>query len=667
MTRSLGVAALAIAAGSLPAASRPAEARITSIEIAWVEPFAEGTSFGQAGAYERVVGTARGELDPGDPRNRGIVNLDKAPRNAAGKVEYSTDLFILRPVDGAKGNHEILYEVNNRGRKFMLPWLMDAPAKPNGGLNDPKTAEDAGNGLVLRQGFTLVWSGWDPDAPRDGAGLAMSAPIATDQDRPIVSKIREELVSGTRGPLAATFRLSYPAAIADPKQATLTVRRKQAYPPAAIPAEGWEFADAQQIRLLPAGTKPAPGSLYELTYQATAPKVLGIGFAATRDVIASLRRDQPEIASPGGGPITAVLAVGISQSGRYLRDHIGQGFNQDEAGRKVFDGVLTHISGAGRVFVNAAFGEPGRTNTQHEDHEYPENAFPFSTATTVDPLTGTAGSLLRGDGFDPLLIEVNTSTEYWQKGASLLTTDPAGHADLALPPTARVFMIAGTQHGGRAGLGTDRGACVNPRNPHSPAPALRALILDLNEWVTKGMAPPDSLVPRLADGTLVRPDETGFPALPNFVTVREANAVTPPGDWVTPKRGPAKNYPAESYPAESYAVRVAAVDADGNEVAGLRLPDHAVPLATFTGWNQYAEPFPSGELCDRDGSWSPFARTKAERDAAGDPRLSLEERYGTKTAFVAKRRAAADELVRRRLLLAEDALRYVAEAERAEF
>jgi hypothetical protein len=348
----------------------------------------------------------------------------------------------------------------------------------------------------------------------------------------------------------------------------------------------------------------------------------------------------------------AALAFGISQSGRYLRDFIGQGFNQDEAGRKVFDGVLAHISGVGRVFLNEEFGQPFRTNTQHEDHLMPENRFPFSAAATTDPVTGKAGALFRGDGFDPLLIEVNTSTEYWQKGASLLTTDPLGQHDVELPANARAFLVAGTQHAGRAGLKPDPGPCANPRNPHSPAPALRALLVALDDWATKGVAPPESRVPRIADGTLVPPDATGFPAIPGLAVARRTNAIARFEDWVhpAPEGGP------------QYRPLVPKVGVDGNETAGIRLPDIAAPVATYTGWNLYKAPFPTGELCDRDGSYAPLPKSEAERDRSGDPRPSLAALYGDAAGYVARTEAAAEALVRARLLLPEDARAYVAAA-----
>jgi len=624
----------------------PAAAVITAIEIERSEPLAGGAAFGPVGGYVRLTGIARGEVDPGDPANRGIANIDKAPRNARGMVEYQTDIVILRPADAAKGNGRILYEVNNRGRRMLFGTVMDAPA----GNNNPDTVAELGNALPLRLGFTLVWSGWDADAPRANGGLAMTAPVASEGGQPLVAVIRDELVSGTRGVAVDTFRLSYAAASTDPAQAQLTVRRQQGEARHAVPAGGWTFVDARTIRLLPEGTKPEPGALYELRYQATGAKVLGLGFAATRDVVSWLRHD-PAARAVTGRAMTHALAIGISQSGRYLRDHIAQGFNRDEQGRRVFDGVLAHIAGVGRVFLNEAFAQPARTNTQHEDHDYPENAFPFSAATLTDPITETTGALLRNDGFDPRLIQTNTSTEYWQKGASLLHTDPRGERDVALPSDARVYLIAGTQHGGRAGMTSDPGPAANPRNPHNPMPALRALLVALDDWVVRDRPPPPSRVPTIADGTLVAPAATGFPAVPGVAVARSANAVTPPGDWVDPQ-------PA----AEAYGVLVPKVDADGNELGVIRLPDIAVPLGTYTGWNLYRAPYPEGALADRDGSFIAFSATKAAREKTGDPRPAIAERYADHAAYEAAVRRVVSALVRDRLLLDEDAAAYIARA-----
>lgn len=633
----------------------PAQARITRIEIAAVEPFADGAAFGAAGSYERVIGTAHGELDPADPANAGIVDLVLAPRNARGLVEYKTDLFILRPQDAARGSGTLLFEVLNRGRKFLFNWVLDAPAQGAQAVNDPRAAIDAGTGLVLRRGYTLVWSGWEADALRQQGGMAIDVPVATRDDRPIVETVRDELVSATRGPPEAPFALAFKTASPDKAGAQLTVRRRETDPPRPVPAEAWHYATPRQIELLPKGTKPLPGSLYEFTYAATEPKVLGIGFAATRDVVAYLRGDAAGGANPAGGTIRHTLALGISQSGRYLRDLVQQGFNRDESGRRVFDGVLSHIAGVGGVFLNARFGQPSRTNTQHEDHLYPENAFPFSAARQHDPVTGRTGKILRGDGSDPLLIEVNTGTEYWQKGASLLTTDPLGRQDVPLPDTARAFLVASGFHYGRAGLTSTKGPCANPRSTLNPAPALRALLVALEEWVAQGKEPPASRVPRLSDGTLVEAAAIGFPFLVGTPVPTAPNTIPRFGTYVDPR--------PESGP--QYRPLVPRVDGDGHDVAGIRLPAIGAPRATFTGWNLYADPFPAGALCDREGSEIPFARTTAEQVASGDPRPSLEARYPSADSYVAAVTQAVDALVADRLLLREDGDAMVAAARQA--
>lgn len=597
---------------------------ITSIEIKSVELLADGAPFGAVGAYERVMGVAQGEVDPKAPGNAGIALIDKAPLNARGLVEYSTDFFILRPKDFAKGKGRILYEVNNRGRKMLIGNICDGPQ----GMNDPRSAADVGNGFPLRQGWTLVWSGWDPDAPRANMGLGLTAPVATDNGQVggklIVQTVRDEFVSGTRGGAIEAFKLSYEMASQD--GARLTVRERQADAPQDV---AWTVLDAKSIRL--AEGKPRPGYLYEFTYQGTKPKVQGLGFAATRDFVSFLRHD-PEGRKATGGPITHALAIGFSQAGRYLRHHISEGFNRDEQGRRVFDGIYSHIAGVGRLFFNVPFSQPARTSTQHEDHTAPEAWFPFSTATQEDPFTKQKGSVLRGDDSDPKLIETNTSTEYWQKGASLLATDPLGTTDVELPQNSRVYMIAGTQHGGRAGATTDAGPNINPRNPHNPMPAVRALLTALDDWVVTGTAPPPSRLPTLKDGTLVEPDKTGFPAIPGAAVVRMTNRVAPPSG------------------TGAYRTLVSKVDADGNEVAGIRLPDIAVPLAAYTGWNEYKPPYPKGELADRDGSYFAFPADK------------IASRYRNRADYLAKVQVVVDALMKDRLLLKEDADRYLEKA-----
>jgi Alpha/beta hydrolase domain len=626
---------------------------IVEIKVDAVEPFAEGQGFGEAGSYLRIKGVAKGEVDPAAPENKSIVDLDKAPRNARGMVEYETDFFILRPAEPRRASGVLVYEVTNRGRKVILGRLDEA----GGNANDPKSVQDVGLGFTLGRGYSLVWSGWDSGAPRANNGMTARLPPALENGEPMLRRIRDEFHIGTRSPgKGDVVRLNYPAVSTDPRKARLTVRERESDTRTEIPADAWEFIDNRSIRLLPLGTNFAPIKIYEIWYEATGSTVMGVGFAATRDLVAFLRYERvdrngaanpmiPDGAQRSG--VQHALAFGVSQAGRFLRHFLELGMNDDGHGRRVFDGVLTHVAGAGKVFANHSFAMPGRTATQHEDRLYPENWFPFGNAVTSDPFSGTRGAILKGRPTDPLMIEVNTSTEYWQKGASLVHTDPSGRHDAELPSTARAFMIAGTQHGGGPGTDPSPGPCVNPRNPHSASPALRALLVALEQWVTTGMAPPPSRVPSIAQATAVAAEAVAMPKVPGFALAPGANQIAAPVDWVDP---PAR---LDNF----YGTRVCAVDADGNEVEGIRLPPIAVPLGTYTGWNVYkAQP---GELADRDGSLIPFARTKGDREAAGDPRPSLEERYGSREAYVARFEAAAAALVADRLLLPADAAVYV--------
>ena len=624
---------------------------ITEISITETIDFADDREFGAAGAYVRVKGVARGTLDPAAACNAGIVDLDKAPRNAAGLVEYTTDFDMLRPKDPARGSGILVYDVPNRGSKRILN-LLDDVLPGSAGSNDPKTKEDAGLGFCLGRGYALVWSGWDPGAPRANANLGADFPPALENGKPIVRRIRDEFHIGTRGPGdGSTRRLSYPAASLDQPAARLTVRDRESDRRTEIPRGEWEFCDDRTIRLLPAGRNFTPIKIYEIWYEATGSKVLGIGYASVRDLVSFLRHDDGRA---GLGEVTHALGFGVSQSGRFLRHFLELGMNADEHGCRVFDGVFSHVAGAGKVFANHSFSMPGRTATQHEDRLYPENWFPFSTAKTADPVSGRIAGLLTGAPTDPKIIETNSATEYWQKGASLIHTDAGLGRDLNLPGNSRAYLIAGTQHGGRPGVDPRPGPCVNPRNPHSATPALRALFAALEDWVARDVAPPPSRLPSLIERTAVSAGEVRMPKVPGFAVAPGANPVLPPVDWIDPP---------EASPA-AYKTFVSAVDADGNETAGIRLPQITVPLGTYTGWNVYkSQP---DELADRDGSFIAFARTKAECEAAGDPRPSLHERYGSKAQYVDRVRQAAATLVAERLLLQDDADRLTATAETVE-
>lgn len=624
-----------------------ARAEIVELRIERAEPFADGAIFGDAGRYQRMTGIARGELDPRDPRHAGIVLLDRAPRNERGRVEYEIDVFLLAPVEGSD---VLLYDVTNRGAKVALGFFDEASGAMSPELNDPRSLEHAGNGFLLRRGYALVWSGWDPTVTSERHGMTVRFPVAAGEEGPLRGRVRDEFSFGifpTEIPPVA--RLSHPALRDEP--AELHFRRLERDRPRRLPDEAWVWKDDRHIALREGSFEP--GALYDLRYTAQGPPVLGIGFAAVRDLISFLRfetkdgagRPNPLRGRTAPRPRFA-LGVGVSQSGRFLRHFLDLGMNRDLADRRVFDGLLPYIAGAGKVFANHAFGQPTRTAGQHMARLYPENWFPFAHGPVADPLTGAESGLLRGDATDPRVIEVNTSTEYWHKGASLLHTDPLGRRDLAPPSSVRLFLIAGTEHAG--GLIFRDAACANRGNPHRPNAALRALLVALEEWVRDGRTPPASRVPRLTDGSLVPLEKLRFPPLPGAAVADRMNRIRLPGDWVDP--------PAED--GEVYGALLPQVDADGNEIGGLRLPPIAVPLATYTGWNVFASGYPAPDLCGRSGSHLPLP---VRLDPA-DPRVPIRERYPTHADYVARVREAADALVTERLLLPEDAEDYVARA-----
>ena len=641
------------------------EARVVRIEMELVEtPTFEGHSFGDVGPYEKLVGRVFGEVDPEAAENAVITDIELAPRNANGMVEYAADLLILRPVDPAQGNGRIFYELNNRGRILSLGQLNDARS----GGNDPTTAADSGNGFLMRRGYTFVSSGWDATAAPDGTRLRIAAPIAVNPDgSPIVGPALEEFVVDNDSTLTGT--LAYPAASRDTRQASLTVRKRYADVPEAIDADGWEYIDARTIRLRPPGRPFEQGRLYELAYPARDPQVAGLGLAAVRDVVAFLRHaetDDEGAPNPLAGSVDHVLTMGISQAARLLRDFVHLGFNADERGRRVFDGVLNWIGGASGGFFNYRFAQPFRTHRQHIARWFPEREFPFANHLLTDPVTGRTDGRLercRASGTCPRLMEANSANEYWVKGASLLHTDLEGN-DLPDPPEVRFYLFSSLPHA--AGIGSSGlGICQQPRNPLVANAGLRALLVALDDWVTTGAEPPASRVPRRADGSLTIPLPREMVGFPNIPGVRYTGLMST-GDLFD--YGPDFNegilttLPPESA-GSPYPVFVPRTDVDGNDLAGIRLPPVAAPRATFTGWALRAPAFGGPDLCDAAGQQIDFAATRDERLASGDPRPSLEERYPDPTAYVEAVAAAAQGLAREHLLLDEDVERMVREAE----
>ena len=659
---------LAAALGILLLGSaEPAAARITRLDITNVQsPTFGGTSFGHVGAYEKLVGKAFGEVDPDDPRNSVITDIRHAPRNSAGMVEYSMDVYILAPIDRSRGNHRVLFEVNNRGSKLAISGPFGNFNDGVSGGNDPSDSADAGNGFLMREGYTLVWSGWDVSVAPTNSNLTITVPIARNPDgSSIVGPALEEFVIDNSTTLSGA--LTYPAATLDKGQANLTVRNHFGDAPIPVPMTGWEYASANSIRLLPAGTAFQSGTLYEFTYLAKDALVAGLGFTATRDFASFIRRaaaDDRGVANPVARDVQFIYSFGASQPARFMHDFFSLGLNEDEQGRRVFDGILNWLGAGTGGFFNYRFAQPGRTHRQHIGRWYPEFRFPFTNQIIGDPVTGqTDGRLRKCQLTDtcPKIFEANSENEYWSKAGSLLHTDTFGNdLNLHAAPNTRVYLFSSLAHVPATGPGM----CQQPRNPVSPNPGLRALLVALDEWVTRGVEPPRNRVPERLNGTLVSslPQElAGFPHIPGI----KYNGLLHTGDLFDFGSSFDNGILTTVPPAikdSVYPALIPQTDSDGNDIAGIRLPDIAAPLATYTGWALRAGPA-ADDGCDPFGQQIAFPQTRADRLAKDDPRLSIEERYKDHDGYVKAVRNAVQRLVSRRFLLREDADEYIRAAE----
>jgi hypothetical protein len=650
-------------------AARPA-AGITRLDIAIDEPAFEGRSFGNVGPYRRLRGKAYAELDPADSRNAVIADLAMAPRNARGYIEYAFDFEILRPQDAARGNHKLFFEVNNRGDKMF------AGLNQSGGGNDPRVAADAGRAFLLQQGYTLAWSGWDPSATAVNNKLTINLPVARGADGGSVTGQSYEYYSFETSDVQVAG-LTYATASSDKTRAVLTYRRHLGDAAAVVPAEGWAYEGEKAFRLLPAGTAFEADAIYEFTYEARDPIVGGIGFAATRDFVSLLRQSRANaagVSNPLGGDITRVLGFAVSQPARYLNDFIWLGFNEGERGARIFDGWLGWLGSAGGVVLNYRFAQPGRTERLRMNHLYPEGRFPFAWSTTTDPFSGAVDGRLRrctATNTCPKVMVANSANEYWAKAASLGHTDGMGN-DLPDPDNVRFYLMAGVEHTVLGAEPNSTGECAQPRSTVAADSALRALFTALDAWVD-GTEPPPSAVPRRADGSAalstkpmgtpvgvgrVSQSELGWPRIPGvmytgWVTVRELLDFGPQfGQGVLSLQPPTST-------GKVYPSFVSRVDGDGNEVAGIRLPPVAAPLATFSGWAVRAAAFGGPDGCEGSGQTLSFASTSLARGGAGDPRPSLAERFGDHDGYVAAVTTAARQLQARRLLLAVDADAYI--------
>ncbi len=633
--------------------------------------FAEGVPFGEAGPYERMTGSAFFELDPGDPANANVVDLQLAPRNASGAVEFRADLDILKPVDLARGNGRLLYDVNNRGNKTALRAFNDAPPD-----NDPLTLAAAGNGFLMRRGYTVVWSAWQGDlVPGDGL-LTTDLPEALENGAPVRGRVRQEFIAEQEGVLwmplsgAPSIR-SYPALDLDTSHATMTLREHERDPRVTLPSDAWAFAEAEMLdgalQVRPSATAChvkdgfKPGWIYELVYEAEGSRVMGIGIVSIRDLVSMLLHDAAD-ANGAPNPVAGherAYMYGQSLSSRVIRQFIYDGYNVDPDGRKVFDAVYPHVSGGGRLFANARFAQVGRYPRQHEEHQWPSERYPFAYSTVPDAFSDSLDSVLKRPESDPLVVHTHTNTEYWNRHASLGHTDPRTGDDIEFPETVRVYFLASAQHMG-ANLSPEDVSQQQP-NVMSNGPLMRAALTLMDRWATDGTPPPPSTVPRRADGTLVTPEAAleAFPKVPGFPLPASPSRL-PLYDYGPDfERGMVTELPPRPVPGKEYTVQMPMVDEDGNDLGGLRSPEITAPVGTHTGWNLRRAGFAEGDLASLTGSFVPFARTRAEREATGDPRLSIEERYESHAAYVARMEDAVRELVAAGFLLEEDAARYV--------
>jgi hypothetical protein len=635
---------------------------VTHLDILSRAPYAEGCPFGDAGAYERIAGVLHFAVEPEHGANRAIVDLDRAMRDAEGRVRFRADFCLLQPVDPARGSRRLLYEVLNRGRKGLTRMFNHAPPEAT-----PSVAIDPGDGFLLRRGWTLAWCGWQWDVIATDALLGLEAPEALtlvgDRPVPIAGQIQVTFQPNETSRevlLADRVHQPYPAADVDDPDATLSAADWRGGEAMPIPRDRWRFARDGERGPVAADTHVwladgfQPGKVYTVVYRTNRSPVVGAGLLAMRDCVAWLRHGKAGAGNPAAGRIDHTFVYGVSQSGRYLRQFLYDGLNLDEAGRRVFDGVLCHVAGARRGEFNHRYAQPSQQHTPSFGH-----LAPFAD----DPGADGPGLLDRQRllGGVPKIFYTNTAAEYWRGDGALAHIDARGERDLALPANSRAYLLASAQHGpGTLPLTrhnpNDGAMGEHPFNALDYAPLMRAALANLDAWVTEGVEPPPSVVPRLADGTAVPHERV-------FETYRALPGATIPDPDLLPHLrrfdlGPEADRRIGRYPAtpgEPYPAIVSAVDADGNEVGGLRMPDVAVPIATYTGWNpRHPATGGPGQFIPMQGSSLPFPRTPAERAATDDPRPSVAERYRDRDDYLAKVRAAAEDLVSQRYLLAED-------------
>ncbi len=669
-----------------------AQARLTRLVVETREIVAEGNSFGLAGPYEKLSGTAYFEVDPVLDANRVIFDLDKAPLNTQRRVEFAADMVILKPVDMRNSRQLLFFEVNNRGRKIAFGRLHDTAADAN--MNDPATARDFGNGFLMQRGYVIAWVGWGADIAAGDHRLTVRFPIAAENGKPVDEKIFTEF--GDRnfnGATPYTLPLSggpafnsYAAISTDGAAADATLEEVFSDSPAPgaasvtrgtpIAGTDWSFAHC------PNGPPGIPSTTdiclksgfqndrnYHLSYRATGSPVMGLGYATTRDFVSFLRhQDKDDAGNPNPvAGIRTVLCQGISSSGMYLRDFLYQGFNADEQNRRVCDGAHVHVAGSQKLYLNYRFAQPNPFTQQHRERYVPDTNFPRMYLARPDPLSGKPDGVLKRPQTDPKLIHSDTSNEYWQFRASLTLTDESGSADLAESPLVRRYLLSSLQHGSFKGdaphYGIANRQCEQLSNSTHPGPLLRALTVALEEWVIDGRSPPEEQIPRVADATLVAATRIALPHVPGltFKALYNGTGEKDFGSRVKSNAGFTDRVPPIIL--KNHIVLLPQVDEVGNDRPGIRHPFVEVPVATLLGWNTRRSEFGGPDLCDLLGSTVPLARTALDARMRQDPRPSVTELHGTHQGYVRGVREAAQRLVDQRLMLPEDAEAIASEAQ----
>jgi hypothetical protein len=621
----------------------PLHAAVVDVHVIERSDVLKGKSFGAAGPYERIVAKAFFAVDPLLPANRIITDLRHAPVNMQGLVEFSADIHVLKPRDPARGNGTLLFEVSNRGGMGLTGMFQY-------GAN---TEEGVGDGLLMNQGYTLVWTGWQFDVPDEAGRLRVAVPAAKGQSGPVRMQVAV-IERANQLSVADRGHIPYPAANPANPGHRMYVREYAAGARTEIPRNQWRFVDPVTVAV---DGGFLPGKMYEVVYTSNDPAIAGLGPAGIRDFISFLKH--------GGGRPTSLLsdqrrflkraiAFGSSQSGRFLRTYLYQGFNADERGRIVFEGMIPHIAGGSRGSFNHRFAQPSRSGPQfHSD------LFPFRDQPDTDPLTGSEDGILRiaqGSGTVPKIFYTNTSNEYWRSSASLIHTTLDGLKDAEPAPTTRIYFLTGCQHGPGAWPPRNDSSLLYAVNTNDYRPIMRALLAAMNNWLTTGKEPPPSRYPTVLAGQLVTPGHIRFPKIPSFripARIWQARSLDYGPDYAF--SGIVAFEPPKLSGAP-FGNRLPAVDDSGNETSGIMNPIVAVPLGTQMGWNLAAKPASADtEMAYLTGSYIPFARTKQERERAGDARLSLEERYKNREDYAMKLRAATALLVKDGYWLPQDA------------